>query len=95
MRAISGGHGKGPRGQLSVLPGGSLPCPVPGCSRQISKARLMCRRHWNLVPKELRDRVWATWQSGHGALSPEHRHAVGAAITVAARPPAIVRTNAI
>ena len=84
MRAISGGHGKGPRGRLTVLPVGSIPCPVPGCPRQISKARLMCRRHWNLVPKELRDRVWATWQSGDGARSREHRHAVSAAITVAA-----------
>ncbi len=25
---------------------------------------LMCRRHWFIVPKKLRDRVWATYQAG-------------------------------
>jgi hypothetical protein len=25
---------------------------------------LMCRRHWFMVPKNLRDRVWATYRPG-------------------------------
>jgi hypothetical protein len=42
----------------------------------------MCRCHWYLVPKLLRDEVWATWRSGQGAFSPEHQEAVRIAITV-------------
>jgi len=34
-----------------------------------------------MVPKELRDQVWATWRSGQGALSSEHRAAVRSAVT--------------
>jgi hypothetical protein len=41
----------------------------------------MCRRHWYVVPKQIRDRVWATWRSGQGALSKEHLEAVRMAIT--------------
>ena len=41
----------------------------------------MCRRHWYLVPKQIRDRVWATWRSGEGALSKEHLETVRMAIT--------------
>jgi hypothetical protein len=41
----------------------------------------MCRPHWYLAPKHLRDRVWATWHSGAGVFSPAYRQAVGQAIT--------------
>jgi hypothetical protein len=40
----------------------------------------MCRRDWNLAPKELRDQVW---RSGRGAASREHRDAI--LETIAAR----------
>jgi hypothetical protein len=40
----------------------------------------MCRPHWYLVPKELRDQVWATWRSGQGAFSREHRETVHKAV---------------
>lgn len=74
------GHGKGPGGQ----PQGLLPsrgrCPVPGCGCPIDATRLMCRRQWNLMPRQLRDQVWATWRSGLGAASHEHRQAVFEAI---------------
>lgn len=49
----------------------------------------MCRGHWYLVPKQIRDRVWATWRSGREAASAEHQEAVRLAITacqVAAQP---------
>jgi hypothetical protein len=80
---VPGGRGRGPRGKLSGLAG--LPrhgrCPVPGCHDQIDPSRLMCRSHWYLVPKQIRDRVWATWRSGQGALSTEHLETVRMAIT--------------
>jgi hypothetical protein len=55
-------------------------CPVTGCGNQIDPSRLMCRAHWYLVPKQLRDRVWATWRSGRGAQSAEHQRTVLTAI---------------
>ncbi len=74
------GRGKGPGGQ----PRGLLPqpgrCPIPGCGDPIDTTRLMCRRDWNLLPKQLRDQVWATWRSGYRAASPEHQQAVLQAI---------------
>jgi hypothetical protein len=85
---VPGGPGRGPcglRGRLTGLPRVSrcpVRCPVPGCREQIDPSRLMCRRHWYLVPKQVRDLVWATWRSGQGALSKEHLEAVRMAITV-------------
>ncbi len=74
------GRGKGPGGQ----PKGLLPppgrCPVPGCGDPIDATRLMCRRDWNLLPRQLQDRVWATWRSGHGAATRDHQQAVLQAI---------------
>jgi hypothetical protein len=43
----------------------------------------MCRKHWYHVPKQIRDRVWFTWRSGHGAFSGEHQEAVVIAIATA------------
>jgi hypothetical protein len=83
------GRGKGPGGQ----PRGLLPppgrCPVAGCGDPIDATRLMCRRDWNILPRQLRDHVWATWDSGHGAARPEHQQAVLQAIAAcrAARMP--------
>ena len=53
---------------------------MSGCRERIDPSRLMCRDHWYLVPKDLRDMVWATRRSGEGALSPEHLHASHLAI---------------
>jgi hypothetical protein len=77
---VSGGPGRGPRTPLAGLAQQTARCSVPGCSRPIDPTRLMCRFHWYAVPKEIRDRVWATWRSGQGALSPEHGQAVRDAI---------------
>ena len=79
-RAVTGGLGRGPRGQLSTLWSGVDCCPIPRCSCRIDPSRLMCRTHWYMVPKEHRDRVWATWRSGQGAFDQEHEDAVRVAI---------------
>ena len=70
------GRGKGPGGQPQgwLQPKGR--CPVPGCGEPVDEARLMCRRDWNLLPRQLQDQVWATWRSGGGAASREHQQAV-------------------
>lgn len=36
-------------------------CPIDGCTAEISTSRLMCLRHWNRVPKDLRSAVNHTW----------------------------------
>ncbi len=41
----------------------------------------MCRADWALVPKGLRDQVWAAWRSGAGAGSPEYLQATQQAIS--------------
>jgi hypothetical protein len=74
------GRGKGPGGQLWLALQLRGTCPVPGCGDPVDATRLMCRRDWNLLPKELRDEVWATWCSGHAAESREHQRAVRRAI---------------
>jgi hypothetical protein len=56
------------------------PCRIPGCRTKIGADRLMCRPHWQQVPKPLRDLIWATWQSGAGLSTPAYRHAVGDAV---------------
>jgi hypothetical protein len=41
---------------------------------------LMCRPHWFMVPKPLRDDVWNAYAGGMGAGSEEHTDAIMAAV---------------
>ncbi|HEX9066889.1 MAG TPA: hypothetical protein VF843_17395 [Streptosporangiaceae bacterium] len=79
-RAVTGGRGRGPRGQQTTLSAGICRCPIPDCGEHIDPSRLMCRQHWYMVPKLMRDHVWATWRSGAAAHSSEHQDAVHAAV---------------
>jgi len=37
-------------------------CPVfGGHQARLGTGMLLCRRHWLMVPKPLRDQVWAAW----------------------------------
>jgi hypothetical protein len=38
------------------------PCAVGGCPRRIPGHKLMCSRHWTMVPKRTRDLVHAAWR---------------------------------
>ena len=78
------GHGRGPGLPQPPARSKAIRCPVPGCAEAIDPSRLMCRRDWYRVPKEVRDWVWATWRSGAGAFSREHQDAVLMAIASAA-----------
>lgn len=39
-------------------------CHAHGCIVAVSPKLLMCRRHWFMVPKPLRNVVWATYRTG-------------------------------
>lgn len=56
-------------------------CPATGCTARVGRGQLMCRTHWFMVPKALRDAIWDAWRGGLGAGSPPHRDAVLAAVT--------------
>jgi hypothetical protein len=87
LTPLPAGVGRGPGGYPRRSPSR---CPVPGCRKPIDPSRLMCRDHWYLVPKSLRDRIWATWRSGKGARTREHRDAVLAAVGAASAPSAAI-----
>ena len=55
-------------------------CPAAGCDRKIGYGLLMCRSHWYMVPKSIRDTVWKAWEHGEGAGTPGHSAAIRAAI---------------
>ena len=84
-RAVTGGLGRGPRGQLTTLRSGAGECSIPRCHGHIDPSRLMCRAHWYMVPKDVRDQVWSTWRSGQGAFSREHQDAVRVAVAAVVR----------
>lgn len=86
-RPLPAGVGRGPGGHRTPAPDR---CPVPSCRMLIDPSRLMCSHHWYLVPKPLRDRVWATWRSGDAAESHEHRDAVLLAVSAAAAAPPVI-----
>lgn len=51
-------------------------CPATGCTRRVARHQLMCRPHWYMVPKPLRDAVYDAYGNGLRAGSPAHRAAV-------------------
>ena len=77
---LTAGRGRGPGGQSRASSQRKGRCPICGCYEEIDSSRLMCRTHWYLVPKDLRDGVWATWRSGQGVSSRDHEDAVLMAI---------------
>jgi len=39
-------------------------CPARGCRQRIPFDQMACRRHWAILPPELRRRVSRAWRSG-------------------------------
>jgi hypothetical protein len=39
-------------------------CHAAGCSVAVPPKMFMCRKHWYMLTKELRDSVWATYRPG-------------------------------
>ena len=36
-------------------------CHWPGCGKQVPIAMWVCRQHWFMLPKYLRERIWETY----------------------------------
>ncbi len=39
-------------------------CHATGCSKHVPPEMFACRRHWFMLPKKLRDRIWRTYRTG-------------------------------
>lgn len=42
-------------------------CHAIDCDEEVPPAILMCKRHWYMVPKEIRDLVWKYYVPGQEA----------------------------
>lgn len=58
-------------------------CPVPGCNQRHRRDMLMCRTHWYMVPKPLREELWRAYR-GEGVLSDAYQSARDRCIAMAA-----------
>jgi len=39
-------------------------CHATACSKRVPPAMFMCKRHWFMVPKLLRDLIWKHYRAG-------------------------------
>lgn len=44
------------------MPLDTHPCAAEGCTEACPRTHLMCVRHWRMVPKALRNSVWAAFR---------------------------------
>lgn len=50
-------------------------CHWPGCNAQVPPAKWGCYKHWMMLPKDIRNRIWATFQPGQEKdMSPSHSY---------------------
>lgn len=68
------------------MSGSAHGCAAIGCVQVVALGRLMCRRCWALVPRELQREVWANWELyQRGTLRPYAASRLRAIIAVAER----------
>lgn len=60
-------------------------CQAIGCKIAVRVSRLMCKRHWFMVPHYMRRKVWQTWDNGKGILTGEYYEAAQDAIKYVAK----------
>jgi hypothetical protein len=53
-------------------------CAIRGCTTGRGEGQIMCRPHWNQVPKPLQNRVYAEYHRKQGSQA--HLRAIGDAI---------------
>lgn len=58
-------------------------CKAKGCDRVVDDDKLMCVRHWRMVPRDVQQKVWSAFLN-HGKLTPPHVEAMDAAIKAVA-----------
>lgn len=39
-------------------------CHAAGCNKHVPPEMFMCRRHWFLLPKPMRDDIWGAYRQG-------------------------------
>lgn len=39
-------------------------CHMTECDTPVPREMFACRRHWFMIPKPIRDRIWATYREG-------------------------------
>lgn len=61
------------------------PCPVTPCPTRVAYNKVMCPRHWKLVPPAIQNAVYRAWNHGQGAGSYAHTAAIMRAIEAARR----------
>lgn len=44
-------------------------CPVDDCAIDVAADKLMCQKHWRMVPKDTQDDVYITWRRSNRAPS--------------------------
>ena len=63
-------------------------CHATGCNTEVPPTMFACKRHWFMVPKAIRDRIWATYREGQcddWKPSREYLEAAKAAVISVAR----------
>lgn len=63
-------------------------CHARGCDERTPRSMFMCRRHWFMVPKRMRNQIWATYVPGQELTmdpSPQYLVATRKAIDYVAR----------
>lgn len=43
---------------------GNHHCHWPGCERRVPPAMWGCKKHWFMLPKPIRDRIWGAYRNG-------------------------------
>jgi hypothetical protein len=52
-------------------------CRAVCCKKRIPSRLLMCKRHWDLVPKPLRRALWSTYRTGENRSEAPSRAYLG------------------
>lgn len=52
------------------------PCHWPNCPKRVARERLMCREHWTILPKDIRNAIYRGFRKG--VESPEYEAALAA-----------------
>lgn len=54
-------------------------CHWPGCGKRVPPKLWGCKQHWFALPKDIRDRIWATYRPGQEVTKTPSRDYVAAA----------------